>query len=126
MSNTNLDKALADAKEKAAAARAKVRELNRKKREAERRTFERQALAIGRRVLTAAKESHEALVIELSVLSDELTEEQNEPAEDAGTGAQHPDETDDVYTVNDTQDHAQHDHAQAESNTAQWGGVGYA
>ena len=129
MTTSNLDKALNDAKEKAAAARARVRELNRKKREAEKKKFEREALAIGRRVLIAAKEGSNELFAELSVLSDELAEKPEAPAEDAGTGAQHPVETGDADNVSDnvsdTPNHAMHD-AQAEYVTGRQDGDYYA
>lgn len=125
MSKNNLDQAIEDAKEKAAAARARVRELNRKKREAEKKKFEREALAIGRRVLTAAKEGNNELYAELTALSDELGQAAEAPAEDAGTGAQHQAETADSDnvsdTLSDTQDHAQHD-AQAEYVTGRQDG----
>lgn len=129
MSKNNLDQALEDAKAKAAAARARVRELNRKKREAEKKKFEREALAIGRRVLAAAKEGNNELFAELTVLSDELAQAPEAPAEDAGTGAQHQAETADSDnvsdTLSDTPNHAPHD-AQAECDTGRQDGVHYA
>lgn len=129
MTTSNLDKALIDAKERAAAARAKVRDLNRRKREAERRAFEREALAIGRRVLTAAKEGNNELFIELSVLSDELAQAPDAPAEAVSDEIEHQAETaaaDNVSdTLSDTHDHAPHD-AQAEYDTGRQDGGYYA